>query len=138
MSRLLSCALALVVSAGAAVHAHAAGTYQYRDLGTLGGTHSVAIGINDHGHVVGASTRATDGQRHAALWIDGRISDLGVSGASMSAAFSINNSGLIVGYHASPDLFIPSQATSWQNGLVSALDTTGGLGTIAFAVNNNG
>jgi probable HAF family extracellular repeat protein len=38
------------------------------DLGTLGGTFSLAFGINDRGQVVGYSSIAGDAELHAALW----------------------------------------------------------------------
>lgn len=46
------------------------------DLGTLGGQHSFAYGINDAGQVAGASTTAS-GIMHAFLWEDGAMLDLG-------------------------------------------------------------
>jgi probable HAF family extracellular repeat protein len=47
------------------------------DLGTLGGTRSRALAINERGQVLGDSM-AADGQNHAFLWTNGRMADLGV------------------------------------------------------------
>jgi probable HAF family extracellular repeat protein len=47
------------------------------DLGTLGGTRSRALAINERGQVLGDSM-AGDGQNHAFLWTNGRMVDLGV------------------------------------------------------------
>ena len=49
------------------------------DLGTFGGTHSNARGINNYGQIVGDSNTAC-GARHAFLWENGTMSDLGTLG----------------------------------------------------------
>src|SRR5437870_515167 len=48
------------------------------DLGTLGGSFSVAIWLNNAGEVVGgANTTIDDESFHATLWKNGVITDLG-------------------------------------------------------------
>ena len=69
------------------------------DLGTLGGTLSDAIAINDKGQVVGRSI-VTDVPfvRHAFLWEKGQMTDLGaVAPCTRSTANSINSSNQIIG-----------------------------------------
>jgi probable HAF family extracellular repeat protein len=61
--------------------------YVITDLGTLGGTHSSASGINARGQVVGRSEIAADGSSHAFRWTQtGGIEDLnnapGLGGAN--------------------------------------------------------
>jgi probable HAF family extracellular repeat protein len=88
------------------------------DLGTLGGSRSVAYAINPRGDVVGSSTIAT-GVEHAVLWPAGGddIIDLGTLGAQ-SVATGINASRQIVGYFSGP----PSGgAFLWQNGVMTEL-----------------
>ncbi|MGA1869681.1 MAG: choice-of-anchor U domain-containing protein [bacterium] len=69
-----------------------------RDLGTLGGSRSVAWAINDLGQVVGESEIATEGQLHAFLWTEeGGMIDLHPIGGWASAAYGINNQGQVVG-----------------------------------------
>jgi len=67
------------------------------DLGTLGGTSSVASSINDRGQVVGYSQTAS-GELHAFLWGKGTMTDLGTLGGNFSeAAAIINDRGQVVG-----------------------------------------
>jgi probable HAF family extracellular repeat protein len=70
------------------------------DLGTLGGTSSMAWGVNASGQVTGWLTTAT-GVFHAFITAPngGVMTDLGTApGALNSLGFSINNSGQVVGY----------------------------------------
>ncbi|MGA2322306.1 MAG: DUF3466 family protein [Sedimentisphaerales bacterium] len=73
---------------------------QLIDLGTLGGTDSKALSINDNGQVVGSAYNLS-GNQHACLFDstgNGNNIDLGtLSGLPNSGAASINNSGQIVG-----------------------------------------
>ncbi|MEL6355068.1 MAG: hypothetical protein AAFR58_25495 [Cyanobacteria bacterium J06627_28] len=69
--------------------------YQVTDLGSLGGTSSLAYGLNEAGDVVGVAEDA-DGINRAFVWSDGTMTalpDLGVGGI----AYDINSSGNITG-----------------------------------------
>ena len=70
------------------------------DLGTLGGSNSVAVGINASGQVVGYSTTAATGGAvsHAFLYSAGAMLDLGSLGGTTSSASGLNASGQVVGY----------------------------------------
>ena len=69
------------------------------DLGTLGGDHSDAWGLNDLGQVVGWSEVIPgDPAFHAFLWEDGVMTDLGTLGGELSEARAVNNPGQVVGY----------------------------------------
>ncbi len=68
-----------------------------QDLGTLGGTFSEALGVNDTGLVVGRSTLAGNAVTHATLWRAGTIVDLGALDGTGSVANGVNAAGQIVG-----------------------------------------
>jgi probable HAF family extracellular repeat protein len=67
-------------------------------LGTLGGTWSLASGINARGQIVGRSAILGNSASHAFLWEAGTgMQDLGTLGGAYSAASGINCRGQIVG-----------------------------------------
>jgi probable HAF family extracellular repeat protein len=87
-------------AAGTSARAKFYDGHTVHDIGTLGGTLSLAFAVNDHGQVAGAST-VPDGILHAFLWSrTSGIVDIGPSGpgAGESAANDLNNRGQVVGY----------------------------------------
>src|SRR5207342_3492248 len=90
ITALLAIALAVVL-AGRVEGARAAPTprYQIVDLGTLGGSETVALDLSNSGQVVGSSLTAT-GDRHAFSWTQaGGMVDLGTLGGSFSHADAV-------------------------------------------------
>ena len=80
-----------------------AAQFSVTKLGALGGTNSVAQGINAAGQVVGnASTSGYAGTYayHAFLWQSGSMQDLGTLGGTYSSAHGINAAGQVVGWAA--------------------------------------
>ena len=67
-----------------------------RQIGTLGGTSSFALAVNDSGTIVGRARTAT-GEQHAFVYEDSMMRDLGTLGGNLSTARGINNRGQIVG-----------------------------------------
>ena len=107
-------------------------------LGTLGGIHSEAWGINEIGQVVGYSTIAS-GQQRAFLYYDGSLNDLGTLGGDHSVATAINNAGQVVGYSSTVSGYY--HAFLWQSntGMID-LNTLGGnhLQSYAYGINDAG
>src|SRR5256886_12732247 len=93
-----------------------------RNLGALpGSVYSIAVGINDHGQVVGLS------DSHAFLWQNDTMTDLGGGGAN-----GINNLGQAVGGSG-------TRAVLWEDGAVTDLGTLPGDDySVAYAIKDAG
>ncbi len=132
---------------------------QMLNLGTLGGSESSALGINDVGQVVGKSSVSptstvehaflltpedTDGNGISDRWYrdtngDGRndlMRDLGTLGGTSSIAVDVNNSGQVVGTAATAS--VANHAFRWQSGQMIDLGTLGGQTSTANAINDIG
>jgi probable HAF family extracellular repeat protein len=72
------------------------GPFAVTDLGTLGGTQTMALAINNLGQAVGKA-RTASGQERAVFFENGMVRDLGTLGGPNSRALAINNKGEIVG-----------------------------------------
>jgi probable HAF family extracellular repeat protein len=71
------------------------------DLGTLGGSYSAAVDVNERGDVVGYSQVAGDAGYRAFLWRHGRLTELGpLPGFSSSYATAVNDRGDVAGFSA--------------------------------------
>ena len=111
------------------------------DLGTLGGSYTVARAIDARGRITGQSSTKSD-QRHAFLWRNGRMIDLGTLGGRLSAPAAMNVRGQVVGTsetrRTGPDGSSPGHAFLWQNGKLRDLGTLGGPTSSASAINEKG
>ncbi len=134
-----------VVVAFVAGPAHAEVRYTLTDLGTMGGTHSAAAGINNAGQVVGHTYDANWAVRHGFLWQNGTMTDLGtLFGGKYSRAYAINNVGQVVGdswtYFTNPNL-LTVHAFLWKNGVMTDIGPGGRAGKSssgACAINDAG
>jgi len=68
------------------------------DLGSFGGTCTMALDLNNHGQVVGASNVTGDNNQRAFLWENGSFRDLGGSPGEFTAADAVNEGGVAAGY----------------------------------------
>jgi probable HAF family extracellular repeat protein len=89
-----------------------------RDLGSLGGTCTVASAMNSRGQVVGTSNLPGDVIGHGFLWNHGLFQDLGGSlGGEFLAAFAMNEQGEAVGVAnlPGPPASAPFHAVLWRH-----------------------
>lgn len=108
------------------------------DLGSLGGTHSVAYAINNSGEIVGASLMPNNSPARAFIYSNDSMVNLGTlwSGGS-SYAMAINDNSVVAGYYATANnhnahAFIHNGQTMFDIG------TLGGNQSSAYAINNLG
>jgi probable HAF family extracellular repeat protein len=99
------------------------GTMQ--DLGTLGGTSSGAVALNEAGQVAGTSIIAGDVANHPFLWDGVAMRDLGTLGGRNGAAFAMNQSGDVVGRADVPGSK-SNHGFLWSNGVMTDLGTLPG------------
>jgi probable HAF family extracellular repeat protein len=104
-----------------------------RDIGTLGGPATNAVGLNNAGQVTGATTVGSGSQR-AFVWKAGAdMTDLGLlPGAYESAAAAINNLGVVTGYsHGVPSTSPRAFRWSAADGIQDLGAFTGGMGSFS-------
>lgn len=135
----------------------ASGPYQVRQLGSLGGTSSSGISINNAGLISGSSNLAGDQRMHAVLWLNGSALDLGtLGGANSGITWPVKNDyGVLVGIAETAQVdplgenwscsaFFPSATRHvcrgfvWRWGHMRALPTLGGNNGFAAGANNAG
>ena len=133
------------------------------DLGTLGGTASLAADVNNQGQVTGFALNAIPDpfsfncvyggicpstQVHAFFWTNGKMHDLGTLGGPDSFAQYVNDHGQVAGVSYSSDVADPNTGLPhldpflWENGKMMNLGNFGGtnsfLGPFIFGLNNRG
>lgn len=141
------------IGAGLAVALAAAQkpSYTVKDLGTLGGTFSLAYGIDDRGQISGLSTLSGDQVEHAFVIQDSTMIDMGTLGGPNSQAFSnLNNLGQVIAVAETGEAD-PNGADFcgfgthgvclgmlWQKGATTPLEPLGGNNSQAAAINEYG
>ncbi|MFQ5494754.1 MAG: hypothetical protein ACE5EX_05175 [Phycisphaerae bacterium] len=116
-------------------------TYSLIDLGSLPDhLHSRALGIGNHGAVVGSATNDLSlGPDRAFLVDSGAVIDLGTLGGDTSTAHAVGGDGTIVGQaSAEPGPAAPVRAFTWFNGVIGGLGTLGGNSSWALDINAAG
>lgn len=87
--------------AGAATAASTDPKYRVTDIGTLGGSGSTGINLNERGQVTGSSATAGDAAQHAFLWKNNgtRMVDIGALGIAegYGTGYYVNASGQVAG-----------------------------------------
>ncbi len=132
---------------------------QVLDLGTFGGSNSLASQVNDRGQVVGGAEN-TDPDPwnfagvtlglpsptawHAFLWQAGGMRDLGTLGGPDSFAYSINQNGQVAGFSftnstPNPTTGFPTlDPFLWDGKRMIDLGGLGGTASLVGGINNQG
>lgn len=125
--------------------------FNFVPLGTLGGTNSGAISINNRSWITGFSFLAGNTTQNATLWLAGQTKGLGtLGGPNSSIAWpNHNDEGQIVGIAetAAPNLLNEPfsclfgtghvcQGFVWSNNVMRALPTLGGFDSYATDIND--
>jgi probable HAF family extracellular repeat protein len=102
----------------------------------LGGSSSLANGINAPGEIAGEASLPGDLVTHATLWSHGQVTDLRTLGGVNSFAGNVNSHGQVTGTSEIATSGVPvDHAFLWQRDVMSDLQTLGGNTSFAFAIN---
>jgi len=107
------------------------------DLGTLGGSTSHGLAVNDYGQVVGEAMTSAGVYRAFAFW-KGTLIDLGTLGGDYSSASGINDNAQIVGTATTAAFKDRAFLFSFATGIMTDLGTLGRDDSRAAAINNSG
>ncbi len=125
--------------------------YAVTDLGKLGGSPSVAFGVNTAGRISVTRTLLS-GNEHAFLWNHGYFMDLGTLGGPNSDIGGLNDSDEVAMYSQTSmkdpnaenfcgfttDTDLICIAAVWKDGVLTPLPTLGGNNATAITINNKG
>ena len=132
----LVCILSALFCLAGSGAAYSGGTM--KDLGTLGGNQSEALGINNKGQIVGWSYMDS-GFQHAFIYSGGKMTDLGtLPGGLYSYATGINDKGQIVGYSDTASGEEHAFLYSYPAGTMKDLGTLDGDRSRATGINKSG
>lgn len=109
------------------------------ELGTLGGSSSIALGVNDNGYAVGVSFTENNAVLHATLWDGTSVLDLGADLiGKTSVAYDINNHGYIVGNSFVEGSLAEATAWHWEHEIDITRMQGGGTFSSVNAINDQG
>jgi probable HAF family extracellular repeat protein len=106
------------------------------DLGTLGGTQSLARAVNAAGTVVGWAYPVGLSWQRAFVWQGGTMTPLGTFGGVASDAFDLNDDGMVVG--SAFNGLGQERGFWWKDGVLHDVGTVGGGQSRVIAVNESG
>jgi probable HAF family extracellular repeat protein len=130
--------LGIICVIGFASVASAQNRYQITRIPIPSGANSAALGINNHGEVVGYSFQGEDYQAFLYSSSDQSMTDVGSLGGKLNAACAINDSGQVTGYSQDGNGNLLAFIFS-RNQPIASLGTLQGASTSeAFGINNSG
>ncbi len=118
--------------------AFAQNRYQITRLPTPQGASSVALGINNHGEVVGYSFQGQDYQAFLYSSSDQSLTDVGSLGGKINAACAINDAGQVTGYSQDNSGDLKAFVFSRNQPIVFLGMSENAATSEAFGINNSG
>ncbi len=95
------------------------------NLGSLGGSCTNALAINNRGQIVGYAFLTGDAVFHPFRWEQGKLVDLGTLGGNFGVANTLNEAGDIAGWHSLAGNDDIRHATLWSGGQITDLGAFG-------------
>lgn len=107
------------------------------DLGTLGGSESYGVDINQRGSVIGRSDTPGNASIRSFIHRRGTMTDLGTLGGANTYAAAINHKDQVVGC-SEPAGGLPRVAFKWSDGIMVSLQAPGSGEGCAYDINDAG
>jgi probable HAF family extracellular repeat protein len=118
--------------------AFAQNRYQITRLPTPQGASSVALGINNHGEVVGYSFLGEDYHAFLYSYADRSLTDVGSLGGKINAACAINDAGQVTGYSQDGNGNLMAFVFSRNQPIAPLAPSENASASEAFGINNKG
>jgi probable HAF family extracellular repeat protein len=108
-----------------------------QDLGTLGGTDGLAVGINERGQIAGFSFTNSDATLDPFFWQKGTMTDIGSLGGTSGGPNWLNSRGQVVG-NSNLAGDVTHHGFLWDRGTLTDLGTLGGDNSEANWISDSG
>lgn len=129
---------ASLLALAASPHSYQPPKYAVKDLGTLGGSISIASGINERGQVVGTSLTAGDASVRGFVSQGSELCPVDSLGGEVAQATGISDAGQVVGLSQLTGSDAVHGFATKTGGGITDLGTLGGENSVASGVNGSG